>query len=155
MYALDMRQVFKGLQGNNHHDCGAVGVGDDAARTYKSILGIAFGHNQRHIIVHAERAGIVYHYGSVLRYGLGKFLAGATSGTCEGNVNALEVVVVLQELHSYFLATESVFASRTSLTAEEQQLVNREVSLVEHSQELLSYCATGTNNSYSHLENKE
>ena len=87
----------------------------------------------------------------MLRDGLGKLFAGASSGACEGDVNALEVIVVLQELDLNLLATESVFTSGTSLAAEEQQLVNREISLVQYAQEFLPNGTTGAYNRYLHI----
>ena len=148
--ALDVRQVLQGLQGHDHHDGGAVGVGYDASRTVECILGVAFGHHEGHILVHAEGAGVVYHHGSVLCDGVGKLLACAASGTGEGNIDALEVVVMLQEFHFYLLAPECVFTPCATLAAKEEQFVNGEISLVKHSQEFLPYGTTGAYNSHSH-----
>ena len=120
-------------------------------RTIKGIFGIAFGHNQRHILVHSEGAGVVNHHSSVLGDGFGKFFAGAASGAGEGDVNALEVIIVLQKLHLNLFASESVFSSRTPLATEQQQFVNREVSLVQYSQEFLPNGTAGTYNRDSHI----
>ena len=64
--AADVAQLFDGLQSHDHDDGGAIGVGDDAARAVEGVFGIAFGHNQRHVAVHAESAGVVNHDGPVL-----------------------------------------------------------------------------------------
>ena len=81
---------------------------------------------------------------------LSKLFACAASCTREGNVYTLEVVVMLQELHFDFLASECIFTTRTTLTAEKQQFVDGKVSLVKNSQELLSYGSTCANNCNTH-----
>jgi hypothetical protein len=57
---------------------------------------------------------------------------------------------MLQELHFNLLASECILSARTTLTAEKQQFVDGELSLVKNSQELLPYGATSANNCYSH-----
>jgi hypothetical protein len=57
---------------------------------------------------------------------------------------------VLEKLHLYLLATESVFCSGAALAAEKQKFVNGEVAFVQNAQEFLAYGATGTYNCYSH-----
>ena len=69
-----MAELLERLQYHYHHDGGAVRVGDDVARTVESVLGVALGHHQRHVVTHAERAGIVNHHGAVLCDGLGELL---------------------------------------------------------------------------------
>ena len=110
--ALDVRDILQGLQHYYHHDGRTVGVGNDATGTLQCILGITLGHHQGHIVVHAESTRVINHHGTILGNRLSKLLRRA--GTCrgEGNVNVLEVVVVLQQLHGQLLATESIL--RTS-----------------------------------------
>ena len=151
MDALDVRELFNGLKHNNHHDGGAVGVGNDAAGTVERVLGIALGHNQGHIGVHAEGRAVVNHHSAILGDGLGKLQTGVASGTGEGNVHILEVVVVLQQLYLNLLSTEIIFGAGTAGRAEQHQFVKGEVSLFQHSQELLSYSSAGTYNSYFHF----
>ena len=62
VYAAYMTHALQGLQSHYHLDSGAVGVGDDVARTTERVLGIDLGHYQRHILVHAESGGIVNQY---------------------------------------------------------------------------------------------
>ena len=148
--AADVADVLQSLQGHYHHDGGAVGVGYDAAGAVLCVLGIALGHYQGHVLVHAECAGVVYHHGTVLGDGLGKLLARAATGAGEGNVHALEVIVVLEEFHFYLLATEGVFGSGAALAAEKQQFVNGEVAFIQNAQEFLTYGTAGAYNRYSH-----
>ena len=74
VYALDVAEMLERLQHYNHHDSGAVRVGDDAARTVQSVLGVALGHNQWHVVAHAESRRVVDHHGAVLGDGLGELL---------------------------------------------------------------------------------
>ncbi len=78
--AANVAELFNGLEYHYHEDGGAVGVGNDAARTHQGIRRIAFRHHQGDILVHAEGAGIVYHYAAVLGNIGGKLLGGAGSG---------------------------------------------------------------------------
>ena len=52
---------------------------------------------------------------------------------------AFEVVVMLQEFYFYFFSSEGVFSSCAAFAAEQEQFVDGEISLVQYSQELLSY----------------
>ena len=79
-----------------------------------------------------------------------ELLAGAASGTGEGYVHALEVVVVLQQLHLNLLSPERVLGACTAGASEKQKLIHREIPLVKHTEELLSHCATGAYYCYFH-----
>ena len=107
--ALDVRDFLQWLKHHDHHNGGAVGVGNDATRTVQRILGIALGHHQGYIVVHAESAGVVNHHSTILRDGLGKLLRRAGTSRGEGNVDILEIVVMLEQLHSQLLTAEGVF----------------------------------------------
>ena len=72
--AADMAKLLQGLKHYHHHDRRAVGIGNNATWPVQSILRIALGHHQGHIIVHAERTGVVDHHTAVFRNGLSKFL---------------------------------------------------------------------------------
>ena len=151
MDALDVGEFLYRLEGNNHHNGGAVRVGYYASRTHESILGIAFRHYERHIFIHTEGAGIVNHHGSVLGDGFGKLLRGAGSCGYEGVVHALEIVIVLQKAYGVRLPAEVINGARASLRAEKKQFVNREVPLFKHFKQFLTYGATCANNCYSHI----
>ena len=106
MNTLDVAQLLKGLQHNNHHDSGAVGVGNDTARTIVSVSGIAFGDYQRDVVVHTEGTGIVNHDTTILRYGLCKLLRCTGTGRGEGNIDILEIIIMLDiYTSSDFLST--------------------------------------------------
>ena len=149
--ALDVAETLQRLQNHDHHDGGAVGVGDDAARTVQGVLSVALGHHQGHVVVHAEGRAVVNHHTAVFCDVGGKFLAGAGTGTGEGDVDVLEVIVVLQQLHLQFLATEGVCSAGTALRAEQHQFIHREISLVEQAQKLLAHGARSAHNSYFHF----
>ena len=115
VYALDVAELLQRLQHYHHHNSGAVRIGDDTARTLQSILGIALRHYQWYIVAHAERRRVVDHHCAVLSDSLGILLRGATTSRCERNVDVLEIVVVLQELHLILLTFERVFLSSRTL----------------------------------------
>ena len=141
MDALDVRDVLQRLQYDHHHDGGAVGIGNNAARTVQCILGIALRNHQGNIFVHAESAGVVNHHSTILGDGLGKLFRSASTGRGEGNVYVLEVVVVLEQLHGQFLATKSVFGTGRAFTAKQYQFVHRKIPFIEESQKLLTHGA--------------
>ena len=74
MYALDVRELLQWLQTYHHHDSSTVRVSDDATRSLQSILSITLRHYQRHILVHAEGAGVVNHDSTILCDVLAEFL---------------------------------------------------------------------------------
>ena len=61
--ALDGGEVVKRLQRDDHLDGGAVRVRDDAGMP-GHVLGVHLGHHQRHVLIHAEGAGVVDHDGA-------------------------------------------------------------------------------------------
>ena len=138
---LDVAQLLQGLEHHHHHNRRAVGIGNDATRALQRVLRITFWHHQGHIVVHTECTRIVDHHGTMLRNRLSKLLRRASTGRGEGDVNILEVIVVLQELHFNLFTFEGVLLSGTALRAKQHQFVHREVPLGENAQELLSYGA--------------
>ncbi len=114
MYPLDVRQLLDGFQRHHHQNRRAVRVRDDTPRTHERILRIDLRHHQRHLLVHPERAGIVDHHRSVLRDGLRILPGGVPSCRDKGEVDALEIVVMLQQFHRQFLPSESVRLSRAA-----------------------------------------
>ena len=144
MHAAYVGEPVYGFQHHHHHYSGAVGVRDYSARAHKGVFGVAFRHYEGDVVVHTERARVVYHHRAVPGYGFGELARSAGSGRYERIVHPLEVVVVLQEPYLELLAAEGVPASSTPLRAEEQKLVGREIPLFEHAQELLSYRSART-----------
>ena len=63
--AADVAQLLERLQHDDHHDGGAVRVGNDAAWALAGILSVALGHHEGHIVVHAESTRIVDHHAAV------------------------------------------------------------------------------------------
>ena len=58
---------------------------------------------------------------------------------------------MLQELDLYLFTPESVSTTRTAWRTKQQQFVDGEISLFQHTQELLSYGTTCSNNCYFHI----
>ena len=144
-----MREVLDRLDHHDHHNGGAVGIGDDSAGTHEGVGGVALGHHERDVGIHTESAGIVDHHGSVFGDGLGKLLGGAGAGGSEGDVYALEIVIVLEKLDGKVLALELVGGSRTAGRAEKGELVDGKIALLEHFEEFLADSAAGAD--YGHI----
>ena len=109
MDALDVRDFLQWLKHYDHHNGGAVGVGNDTTRTVQCILSVALRHYQGYIVVHAEGTGVVNHHSTILCDGLSKFLRRAGTSRGEGDVDILEIVVMLEQLHCQLLTAEGVF----------------------------------------------
>ena len=104
-----MADVLNALQYHNHHDGGAVWIGNDSLWTNERILGIALGYYEGYVGVHAECRTVVNHHGTVLRDVGCKLLRCATTCRSEGDIYALEVLgVVLELLDNDILATEVI-----------------------------------------------
>ena len=146
-----MREILDRLQGHNHHNGRTVRVCNYSSRPDQSILGIALRHHERHVLVHPERAGVVYHHSTVLRNGIGKFLRSAGSRRYKGIVNALEVIIVLEQPDLILLAPELILCSGTPLRTEEKQFVYGEIPLRKHAEKLLSNGAACADNRYFHI----
>ena len=87
----------------------------------------------------------------MLRDGVGKLFRGACASRGEGDVNTLEVVVVLKEFHFVFLATKRIFRAGTTLRAEKEKFVDGEITLSQHPQEFLSHGTACTYYCYFHF----
>ena len=70
VHGLDVRELLDNIQCYHHLNGCAVGVGDDVARRAERILGIHLGHNQGHILIHAECRRVVDHQRTMLGDGL-------------------------------------------------------------------------------------
>ena len=103
------------MECDDHHDGGAVRVGDDSAGTVQRIGGVALGHDERHVLVHAEGGGVVNHDGTEASDVGCKLFGSACAGGGEGDVHVFEVVVVLEQFHFHFLTAEDIFSSCASL----------------------------------------
>ena len=106
--AFDVRDILNGFQRHNHLNGSAIGIGNNVPRTVQCVFGIYFGHHQRNIVVHAERARIVYHNGSVFGNGIGKLQRCSSAGRNKSNVNSLEIVVMFEFFHGNFLTAKSI-----------------------------------------------
>ena len=147
---LDVREVVERLEGYNHDDGRAVGIGDDVAWSVQGVFAVHLGHHQGHIVIHAEGAAVIDHDAAVLGDGGGKLAGWSGSHRYKSNVDVLEVIVVLQEFHHIVLAAERENASGTAFRAEKDEFSHGEILFVEDTHEFLSYCAAGANNSNLH-----
>ena len=147
-----MAEALDGLQGHDHHDGGAVGVGDDAARAVEGIGGVALGHHEGHVFVHAESRRVVDHHCTVFRDVGGKFLRSARACGGEGDVYAPEVFrLVAQFLDGVLLAAKFVLPACAALRAEKQEVVYGKLALRKHAQKFLANGAAGTDDCYVHF----
>ena len=113
-----MRKLLYGLEHDDHHNGGAVGVGNDPAGPYERVGGVAFRHYKGNVGVHPECAGVIYHYGAVTGDSIREFTGSSGAGGGERNVDIFEVVVVAQEFDFDLLAAECILAAGAALRAE-------------------------------------
>ncbi len=125
--ALDPHLVMDGLQGHQHLDGGAVGVGDDAALLVLGDgVGVDLGHHQGDLGVHAEGAGIVHHHRARGGGGRRELERPVAAGRKERHVDAGEGVLG-QLLNSDLLAAKGKFLAHRALRGEQAQFLDREI----------------------------
>ena len=152
MDTANVAEAFDGLKGNDHHDGGAVGVGDDAARPIERIGSVAFGHDQRHIGVHAESRSVVDHDSAVARDVGCKLLACVAAGAGESDVDVLEVVgVVAKFTHHDVLVAKTISRAGATARTEEAQFVDGKIAFGQYAKKFLAHGAAGAHDGYIHL----
>jgi len=147
-----MRHVLDRLQRHDHLDRRTVGIGDDAAGRVLRIPGVDLRHDEGHVGIHAESARIINHNGPVPGDRLGELLRRTRSGRCQGEVDFLEIVVVLQQFDGKLLPAEFIGTARAALRTEQHQFVDREPALLQNPQKLLAHSAADAHNSNFHLD---
>ena len=90
--ALDGTVVVQGVDGHQRDDGGAVGVGDDSL-VLLHVLRIDLRHDQGHIRVHAEGAGVIHEHRARLDDGRGELLGDVVLRRAQHDVYALEGLV--------------------------------------------------------------
>ncbi len=150
MHAPNMRQPLYGRQCNDHLYRRAVGVGDDAARCVESVVGVDFGHHQRHIVVHAERTRIIDHDSAVARDRPGIFARDARTGRDQCDIHTTEIRLVRQLLDLDLAAPKYIFLSGTATRPEQPQTVDSHIAALQYIQKLLSHGAARAHYCYCH-----
>ena len=89
-HALDGRDGVERVDGGAGYDGGAVGV-RDYALVQLNVLGVYFGHHERHVGAKAERAGVINKNRARCLYILGKALRDVVFSSAEDDVETLEV----------------------------------------------------------------
>ena len=139
MHAAYGRYVVDGLESDHHLYGGAVGVGYDVARGVKRVVAVDFGHNQRHVAVHAERARVVNHQRAVGSDDRGKLLRNACAGRSEGHVYIFEIVRIFAEfLDDILFSFKSVTAACRTGRAKQYQIVDGKILFIEHTEKFLT-----------------
>jgi len=113
-----MRDLLYGSQGHHHNDGGTVRIGNYALRPVQRIFRVHFRHHERHLRVHTECTGIIYHHCAELGNVGGKFLRGAASRRHEGYVDVAKVVVMLKFLNDILFPAEDTGRTGTAARAE-------------------------------------
>ena len=149
--ATYVRDILYGLECNNHLYGRTVRIGNNTARNIERILRIDFRHHQRHIVIHTESTRIVYHERTVLRNGLFELPRSTAASRYESHVHSAEIIVMLKPANLYATSAEIVCPALAALRPEQQQFVNREFPVSQHSQELLTDSPARTYNSYFHM----
>ena len=117
------------INGNCHDRCGAVRVRDDAVMLER-VFRIDFRNDERHVIFHAEGAGVVDHDASGIDAGLSVEFGDIGAGAEQSNVDALERFR-FHLLDSDLLASEFHFLSGGTRGCEQFNGGNREISLFQ------------------------
>ena len=152
-HASDGRQIVQRLQSHHHLNGGAVRVRDNAV-VPGHILRIHLGHYQRHVLVHAEGAGVVDHHGAGGGNRLAHGLGHAGTRREQGNVYALEGLGG-HLLHGQLAgghqaaALEGHLLARRTGTGQRTHLSRREINVVQHTQKLLPHRTRGTSHRHN------
>ena len=154
-HALDARQIVQGLQRHHHLDGGAVRVRDHAVMP-SHVAGVHLGHHQRHVLVHAERAGVVDHHGAGRGHGLAHLLRHAGTAREQRDIHAFERLrrhLLHRELACRNLAApqKRQLLARRASRRQRTHLGRREIDVVQHLQELSAYRARGPRHSHHRM----
>mmetsp|Transcript_12242 Transcript_12242/g.33420 ORF Transcript_12242/g.33420 Transcript_12242/m.33420 type:complete len:246 (-) Transcript_12242:134-871(-) len=142
-HALDGGQLVQGGDGHEGDDGRAVGVGNDAA-----LADLAVGHvvrvdlrdDQGHTLSHSECAAVVNDHCASLSCQGPELLADGAASAEQGNVHILEAVSC-QLLHLIRLAIKLLLLPGRPSGGQHLHVAVREVALLQHRQELLTYGA--------------
>ena len=139
----------EGLKYDDHLDGGAVGVCDDAF-VFGDVLGVDFGDDEGDFGVHAPSAGIVHDDAAVFGCEGGEFLAGASAGAEEGDVDAFEGVLG-EDFDFEFFAFEGQLLAFGAFRGEEFEGGDGEIAIFEGVQHLATdnTCRAGDGDNFS------
>ena len=151
VHAADFPAAMQSVEGHNHLDCGAVGIGNNAARCAEGIIAVDFRHNQRHVVVHAESAGIVDHNSAVTSDYISKLERSATTCRNQGEVYTREVAFGREEFDSDGFTTKRNSTAGAAFRAEQSQIVDGEGTPLEQFKKFTADSSAGPDNCNVHL----
>ena len=127
---------------HQHNDGGAVGVGDHALVKF-GIFRVDFRNDQRHIIFHAECAGVINHQSTGIHHCLAIFLGNIRTGTEQSKIHTLE------GFGRHFLNCNISAAKFSSLTgrtlgSQKLQIANRKITLFQRLDHFYTDCTGST-----------
>ena len=148
--AVDVAQGAQRLEGDDHLDGGAVGVGDDAV-VLGDRRGVDLGDHQGDVGVDAEGGGVVDHDCAGVHDGLAELLGDGGACREQGDVNALEGLLghlLDGELASGDLAAacEGELLAGGARRGEDADLGGGEVELLQALEHLAAHCSGGARN---------
>ena len=143
--ALDGAVVVQSVDGHQRNDGGAVGVGDDAL-VLLHVLRIDLRHDQGHIRVHAEGAGVIHEHRARLDDGRGELLGDVVLRRAQHDVHALEGLVT-GHLHGDVVALPVDSLSHGPGRRQQVQLLDGEIALGQYLHHLAAHRAGGAQNS--------
>ena len=126
---------------NAHDGSGTIRICDDAL-VQENVVGVDLGHNQGHIDLHAERAGVVDHDGSGSRDGSAELLGNGGARAEQGDVHALERIFGHLFDRDGFAVELERFADGTS-GGEKFQVFDGEIALLKCKKHLDTYGTRG------------
>ena len=148
-HAADAHGVMDGLEGHQHLDGGAVGVGDDALMAFQ-VFGVHFGDDQGAAVVHAPLGGVVHHHTAGMG-GMGsEFFGSAAAGGEDGDVDTFEDIF-LQFLHHQLVIAERHLGPGGTGRGESTHFRGRELAIVQGFQHFTAHGARGAHNGNSQL----
>ena len=139
--ALDADRIVDGLQGHQHLDGGAIGVGDDiAGGVTRQRLDIDLGHDQRNVLILAKMRGIVDHYAARRARFRGEFGGNTAAGRKQADLRLAEIELG-QIRHRNRLAVEHDGLAGGAAAGQRVQVAHRKLALLENGDHRLPHRA--------------
>src|SRR5688572_7974760 len=126
---LHVERLMQRVESHQSDGGGAIRIGDDAAMLLH-VARVNLGNDQRHRVIHAERAGIIHHHATRPGGNRAKLLRDAPTGAEERNVDARKAVL-RQFRHRHVFALEFELLADRPGGREQGQLPNGKLAFLK------------------------